>query len=78
MNSVISSSKKFIYPLVVILLLGTACANVQQINRGRLASRIMQLNPIPNKQAFLDEFHSIREGADGGKGKSAGGGCGCN
>ncbi len=55
-----------------------ACANVQQIDRGRLARKIMQYEPMPHQEAFVTEMHSIREGAAGGAGHSAGGGCGCN
>lgn len=55
-----------------------ACANVQQIDRGRLAKKIMQLEPVPHQQSFVTEVHSIREGAAGGVNQNAGGGCGCN
>ncbi|EKD41470.1 MAG: hypothetical protein ACD_73C00709G0001 [uncultured bacterium] len=38
----------------------------------------MQFDPAPHQQAFIDEVHNIREGAAGGSGHNAGGGCGCN
>ena len=60
------------------LMLLSACANVDQIDRGRMAKRIMQLEPMPHQQSFITEMHDIREGAAGGFGNSAGGGCGCN
>jgi hypothetical protein len=63
---------------MIALILLAACANVQQIDRGRLAKRIMQLEPMPHQQVFITEMHETREGAAGGFGKSAGGGCGCN
>lgn len=56
----------------------SACANVAQIDRGRLAKPIMQLQPMGHQQKFVNEMHVIREGAAGGTGQNAGGGCGCN
>lgn len=55
-----------------------SCANVQQIDRGRLARKVMQLEPMPHQQSFITEAHSIREGSAGGVNQNAGGGCGCN
>jgi hypothetical protein len=63
--------------LVLLLLTATSCANVKQIDRGRLSSRIMQLDPKPEENVFLEEINSYREGAVGGS-ASVGGGCGCN
>ncbi len=54
------------------------CATVHQIDRDNMSRRVMQFEPSPNHQIFLNDFHSIREGASGGTGQSAGGGCGCN
>lgn len=51
---------------------------VHQVDRGTLAQKVMQFEPMGNRQAFLNDVHSIREGASGGVGQSAGGGCGCN
>lgn len=65
--------KKWIF----LLLLLSSCANVKQIDRGRLSSKIMKLDPKPEEQAFLEEINSYREGAAGGS-SSVGGGCGCN
>ncbi len=68
----------------ILLLLAVACgwlagcATVHQIDRENLSRRIMQFEPEPNHQVFINDFHSIREGASGGTGQSAGGGCGCN
>jgi len=63
--------------LLLPLLLGS-CAMTHQIERGNLSTRKMQLEPEPEMQGTADEFHSIREGASGGTGQNAGGGCGCN
>ncbi|MBK25693.1 MAG: arginine decarboxylase [Halobacteriovorax sp.] len=62
---------------IVLTVLAASCANVKQIERGRLSSKIMQLNPNPEESVFLEEVNSYREGAAGGS-ASVGGGCGCN
>lgn len=54
-----------------------SCANVKQIDRGRLASKAMALDPIPEESTFLNEVSSYREAAVGGT-SAVGGGCGCN
>ena len=72
--------KRYLLPALLFSLLNilTSCAVVHQIDRRDLSTRKMQFDPEPEKQKALDEFHSIREGAAGGTGQSAGGGCGCN
>lgn len=62
---------------VSTLFLLHACANVEQIDRGRLSKRIMQLDPHPEESTFRNEVRSFREGAIGGS-EAVGGGCGCN
>lgn len=59
------------------LSLLSSCANIKQIERGRMASKIMQLEPQPEEAKFLNAVNSYREGAAGGS-SSVGGGCGCN
>jgi hypothetical protein len=63
--------------LIFIVVLSSSCANVKQIDRGRLNSRIMKTDPKPEEQIFLEEVNSYREGSAGGS-SSVGGGCGCN
>lgn len=63
--------------LAASLLCLSSCANVKQIDRGRLAARIMQIDPTPEESGFLNEVDSYREGAAGGS-HAVGGGCGCN
>ncbi len=65
---------------IILVLLGfvCGCAMVNQVDRGAFSKKIMQFEPCPELSAFTDEVHSIREGAAGGSGQSAGGGCGCN
>lgn len=60
-----------------LLLNLSSCANVDQIDRGRLADRVMQLDPTPEENVFLEEVNSFREGSAGGS-SAVGGGCGCN
>lgn len=65
---------------IFILLISTflaSCANVEQIDRGVLSKRIMQLDPHPEESAFRNEVRSFRESAIGGT-SAVGGGCGCN
>ena len=63
--------------LISVALSLTNCVVVRQIDRQRLAKTHMQFEPLPQEQSFIDEVHSVREGAEGGKGKTGGGGCGC-
>ena len=58
-----------------LLIIG--CANVEQIDRGLLAKKIMQLDPHPEESFFQEEVRAFREGAVGGS-SAVGGGCGCN
>ena len=70
--------KTLLQLISVSLVLLAGCTNIHQIDRARLSKKIMQLEPLAHQQAFITEAHSIREGAAGGTGQSAGGGCGCN
>lgn len=70
--------KQLILCLIAFSVLTSSCANVQQIDRGRLARRVMHLNPLPQETSFISHMHSIREASAGGTKKNAGGGCGCN
>ncbi len=66
-------------PLIVVIQCFTlgSCANVEQIDRGFLSKKIMQLDPHPEESSFRNEVRSFREGAIGGS-EAVGGGCGCN
>jgi hypothetical protein len=66
-----------IYWLFLMSLYFVSCANVEQIDRGFLAKKIMQLDPHPEESVFQEEVRSFREGAVGGS-SAVGGGCGCN
>lgn len=63
--------------LICLPIVFISCANVKQIDRGRITSRIMQLDPTPEESVFIEEVNSYREAAAGGS-QSVGGGCGCN
>jgi hypothetical protein len=59
-------------------LLGTAgCATVPQNRRARLADPMMSLTDEPLDAARRQKLYDTREGAAGGDGAAAGGGCGC-
>lgn len=62
---------------IPVLLFASSCANVEQIDRGFLSKKIMQLDPHPEESSFRNEVRSFREGAIGGS-EAVGGGCGCN
>jgi hypothetical protein len=62
--------------LVVVGLAG--CAIVPQNRRAHLADPIMQLGDEPLDGYRKQKFYGVREGAAGGDGATAGGGCGCN
>ena len=65
-------------PLVVLLaLLLGGCAVVPQNRRARLADPMMSLADDPLEIQRKQKLYSTREGAAGGDGLAAGGGCGC-
>ena len=66
--------------LFTALLLGlgvSACATVPQNRRARLADPMMSLTDEPLDAARRTKLYDTREGAAGGDGAAAGGGCGC-
>jgi len=63
--------------LLTLIVFVSSCANVPQIERGRHATRVMQLDPIPHESVFINEVESFREASAGGS-AAVGGGCGCN
>ncbi len=64
-------------PLLIIISALGGCANVNQIDRGQLSKKFMQLDPHPQESVFRNEVRSFRESAIGGN-SAVGGGCGCN
>lgn len=65
------------YGLLFFIVFISSCANVKQIERGKMAAQIMQLEPLPEEAKFLNSVNSYREAAAGGS-SAVGGGCGCN
>jgi hypothetical protein len=64
-------------PAAVLALATTACATVPQNRRARLADPMMGLTEEPLDAARRQKLYDTREGAAGGDGAPAGGGCGC-
>ena len=69
--------KTTIAALVFLCLEASACATVPQNRRARLADPMMSLTDEPLEAARRQKLYDTREGAAGGDGASAGGGCGC-
>jgi hypothetical protein len=63
--------------LLLLLTILSGCAIVPQNRRGRLADPMMQIVPDGLEAHRKQKFYSSREGAAGGDGIAAGGGCGC-
>jgi hypothetical protein len=66
--------------LVFLLLLAAAlggCVVVPQNRRARLADPMMALSDDPLEAHRKQKLYSTREGAAGGDGVPAGGGCAC-
>ncbi len=63
--------------MAVVALATAACATVPQNRRGRLADPMMNLNDEPLDAYRRQKLYDTREGAAGGDGAAAGGGCGC-
>lgn len=65
--------------LLLVVLLGAlaGCAIVPQNRRAKLAEPTMAIHEDPLEAGQREKFHSTREGAAGGDGSTAGGGCGC-
>jgi hypothetical protein len=67
-------------PLLIALAIAAAtssCAAVPQNRRARLADPMMGLTDEPLDAARRQKLYDTREGAAGGDGAAAGGGCGC-
>ena len=63
--------------LVLLFLVASSCALVPQNRRAHLADPMMQLVPDAMEAHRREKLYSSREGAAGGDGVAAGGGCGC-
>ncbi|HEY1696639.1 MAG TPA: DUF4266 domain-containing protein [Polyangiaceae bacterium] len=63
--------------LLAVALSSAGCASVPQNRRARLADPMMNLTDEPLDAARRQKLYDTREGAAGGDGAAAGGGCGC-
>ena len=63
--------------LALALLSASGCAAVPQNRRAHLADPMMSVEPDPLEAYRKQKFYTTREGAAGGDGAAAGGGCGC-
>lgn len=63
--------------VLVFALLTTSCAVVPQNRRAKIADPMMQIADDPLEVYRKQKFYTTREGAAGGDGAAAGGGCGC-
>jgi hypothetical protein len=68
--------KRLVVAAMLALVLG-GCAIVPQNRRARLADPMMSLAQDPLEAHRKQKLYSTREGAAGGDGLAAGGGCGC-
>jgi hypothetical protein len=64
--------------LLVATLAGSGCAIVPKNRRKYLADPTMQASDSPLEDRSRRKLHTAREGAAGGDGEPAGGGCGCS
>lgn len=63
--------------LFVIALAQTSCATVAQNRRKKLADPMMSIGDEPTEAYRKQKLYTTREGAAGGDGATAGGGCSC-
>jgi hypothetical protein len=70
-------TRRLVATAAVLALSASACAAVPQNRRARLADPMMGVTDEPLDAARRQKLYDTREGAAGGDGASAGGGCGC-
>lgn len=63
--------------VLVIALVQTSCATVAQNRRKKLADPMMSIGDEPTEAYRKQKLYTTREGAAGGDGATAGGGCSC-
>jgi hypothetical protein len=63
---------------LVLAALSSGCAIVPKNRRKYLADPTMQASDSPLEDRARRKLHTAREGAAGGDGEPAGGGCGCS
>lgn len=63
--------------LLLAVAASTGCATVSQNRRAHFADPMMSLTGESTDAARREKLYDTREGAAGGDGATAGGGCGC-
>lgn len=69
--------KRRLVVAVLLACVSSACANVPQNRRAHFADPMMGFSGEPLDAARRQKLYDSREGAAGGDGTPAGGGCGC-
>jgi len=70
--------KRRLLSLLLLVLAVPACGSVPYWEKGNLADPVMAYQPDGTLTHFEHKVFQSIEGAAGGFGASAGGGCGCN
>ncbi len=70
-------TRSFRLAIALLAIATGGCATVAQNRRARLADPMMNLEDEPLDAYRRQKLYDSREGAAGGDGASAGGGCGC-
>jgi hypothetical protein len=60
-----------------LVVFASGCATVPQNRRAHLADPMMAISDDPTEAYRKQKLYTTREGAAGGDGVAAGGGCGC-
>jgi len=76
-RTTIARAARWLAPALLLLLLGTGCAQVRAYQRERLTDPIMSFDAVKKDAARRTHALDAREGSTGGNG-GAGGGCACN
>ena len=63
--------------VALVLVMASSCVIVPQNRRARLADPMMSLSDTSLEAHRKQKLYTTREGAAGGEGRTAGGGCGC-
>lgn len=69
--------KRLLLVVLVFAALSSACATVPQNRRRKLADPMMSIGDEPTDAYRKQKLYTTREGAAGGDGATAGGGCSC-
>jgi len=70
-------TKVGLWMLVACVCASAGCLIVPQNRRAKLADPLMSFGVDPLETRARQKLYSSREGAAGGDGENAGGGCGC-